>query len=48
MHFKVHTVQSRFSDIKFNDNLKFSGYFAKTILHFLFYTKSLFEFNDTM
>ena len=25
------TVQSRFSDIKFSDNLWFSDYFAKTI-----------------
>ena len=28
------TVQSRFSDIKFSDNLWFSDYFTKTVFHF--------------
>ena len=28
------TVQSRFSDIKFSDNLGFSDYFSKTIFQF--------------
>ena len=28
------TVQSRFSDIKFSDNLWFGDYFAKTIFQF--------------
>ena len=27
----LHTVQSRFSDILFSDNLRFSDYFTKTI-----------------
>ena len=31
------TVQSRFSDIKFIDNLWFSDYFAKTIFKFMYY-----------
>ena len=30
----VVTVQPRFSDIKFSDNLLFSDYFAKTIFQF--------------
>ena len=29
-----HTVQSRFSEIKFSDNLWFSDYFSKTIFQF--------------
>ena len=28
------TVQSRFSDIKFSDNLSFSDYFTKTVFQF--------------
>ena len=28
------TVQSRFSDVEFSDNLWFSDYFAKTIFQF--------------
>ena len=26
---KVHTVQTKFNDIKFSDNLRFSGHFRK-------------------
>ena len=29
-----YTVQSRFSDIKFSDNLWFSDYFTKTVFQF--------------
>ena len=34
------TVQSRFSDIKFSDNLWFSDYFSKTIFQLTKYIKS--------
>ena len=43
---KVHTVQSQFSDIKFSDNLLFSGYFRKD--NFSIYYKEVIIFSDIM
>ena len=44
------TVQSRFSDIKFSDNLRFSDYFSKTIfnlLHKIIHFSDIMRFSDS-
>ena len=38
------TVQSRFSDIKFSDNLQFSDYIQKTVI-FLLHKTNIFSDN---
>ena len=40
----ISTVQSRFSDIKFSDNLWFSDYFTKTVFHPVIYRTGVFQF----
>ena len=37
----INAVQSRFSDIKFTNNLWFSDYFSSTIFQFTTYTHSI-------